>query len=109
MVFDTPPLKSGRFLVLRGGLRHLSPKGLPGPLYVPGGVVVTMQARSAFGARMPADGQALLDHQATARTRLRRVRRIDRDHSLPSVCCFESKDAQKSTPSSVGNGLGEMV
>jgi hypothetical protein len=39
---DTPPTKGGRFSVLRGSLRHLSPTGLPVPLYVLGGVVVAM-------------------------------------------------------------------
>ena len=39
---DTPPRKSGKFSVLWGCLRNLSPKGLPGPLYVPSGVVVAV-------------------------------------------------------------------
>ncbi len=38
-----------------------------------------------------ADGQAFLHQDATARTRSRRVRRIHRNHSLPSVCCFERR------------------
>ena len=57
--FDTPhALNGGGFSVLRRSYRHASPKGLPGPLYVSGilgGVVVPMQARSAFWTRMPAD------------------------------------------------------
>ena len=53
---DTPPLKSGRFSVLRRSLRHGSPKALPEPFSVPGSVVVPMQARPAHRARVPAHG-----------------------------------------------------
>ena len=53
---DTPPLESGRFSVLRRSLRHGSPKGLPGPFYVLGGVVIAVQAGSAVRATMPTDG-----------------------------------------------------
>src|SRR6185437_6951829 len=42
---DTPHgLKPDGFSVLWGGLRHLSLKALPKPLYILGGVVVSMQA-----------------------------------------------------------------
>ena len=79
--FDTPHgLKPDGFSVLRRSQRHASPKGLPGPLYILGSVVVSMQAGSAVWTRVPADGQALRDDDATARTRLAGVRRIDRNH-----------------------------
>jgi hypothetical protein len=56
-VLDTPPgLKPHGCSVLWGGLRHLSPKGLPGPFYVLRGVVVAVQARPTVRAAMPADG-----------------------------------------------------
>ena len=54
-ILDNLPLSSGRFSVLRGGLRHLSLKALPTPLYILGGVMVSMQAGSAVRAGMPAD------------------------------------------------------
>ena len=81
------------FSVLRRGQRHASLKGLPGPFYILRGVVVSMQARATVWARMPADGQALLDDNATARTRLARVGRMHRDNPLPGAHCLESKDA----------------
>ena len=61
-LFGTPTPKGGGFSVLRRSLRHGSPKGLPGPLYVLRRVVVPMQTCPALWAGMPADGQALLDH-----------------------------------------------
>src|SRR5262245_1708587 len=49
-------------------------RGLHGPTVplpqrqeVPGGVVVPLQARPAVRARVPADGEALVDEYATAR------------------------------------------
>jgi putative transposase len=52
---DTPPHKCGRFSVLRRSLRHASPKGLPGPLYVLCRVVVPMQTHSTVRATVPTD------------------------------------------------------
>src|SRR5260221_12846527 len=52
-----PPAQAGRCSVLRRSLRHGSPKGQPGPLYVQGGVVVAVQAGPTVRAGMPADGQ----------------------------------------------------
>jgi hypothetical protein len=50
-VIDTPRgLKPNGFSALRRDQRHASPKGLPGPLYIPSGVVVAVQARPC-GAR----------------------------------------------------------
>jgi uncharacterized membrane protein len=76
---DTPPAEARRFSVLRRSLRHGSPKALPKPLYILGGVVVPMQACSAVRAGVPTDGQAFRDDHAAARTRLTRVGRIDGD------------------------------
>src|SRR5262249_25148136 len=88
---DIPPgLNPNGCSVLRRSPRHASPKGLPGPFYILGGVVVTMQVRATVWATVPADRQALPDHDATARASLTRERRMDRLHLLPSVCCFES-------------------
>src|SRR5262249_39710601 len=67
---NTPPAQAGRCSVLRRSLRHGSPKALPEPFYVPGGVVVTVQACSAIRAGVPADRQAFGDDDATARARL---------------------------------------
>jgi hypothetical protein len=50
-VIDTPRgLKPHGFSVLRRGQRHASPKGLPGPLYVSGSVMVAVQTRPAVRA-----------------------------------------------------------
>ena len=49
-VLTLPPAEAGGFSVLRGGLRHASPKALPKPLSILGGVVVAMQAGSAVRA-----------------------------------------------------------
>jgi len=51
--------------VLRRGQRHASPKGLPGPFDVSGGVVVSVQARSPVWASVPADGEILVDQRPT--------------------------------------------
>ena len=54
---DTPlGLMSHGFSVLWGCLRNLSPKALPKPLYVPGGVVIPMQAGATIWTGVPADG-----------------------------------------------------
>src|SRR5262249_9918043 len=49
--FDTPPAEAGRFSVPRRGLRHGSPKGLPGPLSVPGRVLVVVEHQPAVRVR----------------------------------------------------------
>jgi hypothetical protein len=54
---DTPHrLKPDGFSVLRRGQRRASPKALPKPFYILGGVVIAVQARAAAGATVPADG-----------------------------------------------------
>ena len=68
-----------------------------------------MQARSAFWTRMPADGQALLDQNATARTGLAGERRIDRYHSSTGARCLVGEDAQERRPPCITDALGEMV
>jgi hypothetical protein len=68
--------------------------------------MVPLQARSALRAGVPADGQALHDQRLTARTGLRGDRRVDRYDLLPSLCRFESEDAQDPTPARVGYCLG---
>jgi hypothetical protein len=89
---DTPHvLKSGGFSALRGCLRNLSPTGLPGPFYVLGGVMVTVQACTA------------------ARADLARVGRVHRYDPPTGACCLEGEDAQKLRPSGVLNGLGQMM
>ena len=56
-ILDTPHgLKPDGCSVLRRSQRHASPKALPKPLYVLGGVMIAMQACSAVRARVPADG-----------------------------------------------------
>jgi hypothetical protein len=75
---DTPPAKAGRFSVLRRGYRHASPTALTEPFYVLGGVVVPMQACPTVRAALPADGYALLDQDAAARTGLAGVGRRNR-------------------------------
>ena len=55
-VLTLPTAEVGGFSVLRGSLRHRSPKALPKPLYILRRVVVPMQARATLRARMPADG-----------------------------------------------------
>src|SRR5260221_12981302 len=58
---------------------------------------------------MPPDGEPLVDQQAATRTGLRGERRRHGYHRLSSVCCFERQDAQEPAPSSVRNGLRQMV
>ena len=71
-----PGAKARRILGSPTRLPPRLPEGLcPSPLYVLGGVVVPMQAGSAVRASMPADGQALLDQDATARAGLAGVGR----------------------------------
>src|SRR5262245_5333986 len=68
---DTPyGLQPHGCSVPRRSQRHASLKVLPEPLYIPGGVVVPMQARSTVQAAMPAHRQAFVDQDATTRTGL---------------------------------------
>jgi hypothetical protein len=56
-LLDTPlGINPHGFSVLRRSLRHGSPKGLPGPLYILRGVMVSMQACPTLRATMSADG-----------------------------------------------------
>jgi hypothetical protein len=83
---DTPPgPQPDGFSVLRGQRPSLSPKALLAPLSVLRRVMVPVQARSAHRAGMPADGEALLDQHATARTGLARERRVDRLRQLSAL------------------------
>jgi hypothetical protein len=108
---DTPPHKCGRFAVLWGCRRTLSPKALPEPLAVLRGVVVPVQARATVRAGVPANGQTFLHDDPTAwpRAPLASERRMDRLHSLPSACCFEREDAQERAPPRIADALGESV
>src|SRR5262245_53095530 len=47
-----------------------------------------MELRPAVRAGMPTDREPLLDQNATARTRLARERRVDRDHLSTGACCL---------------------
>jgi hypothetical protein len=58
---------------------------------------------------VPANGQAFLDYDATARADLAGVGRGHGYSSLPSICSFESEDGAELTPARVTDGLGEMV
>jgi hypothetical protein len=58
---------------------------------------------------MPADRQPLLDRRAAARTGLAGAGRRHGYGWLPSVCCFENKDAQERAPGSITDALGEVV
>ena len=73
------------------------------------GIVVPMQAGSALWAAMPANGQALRDDNATARTGLTGERRVYRLHSLPGARSLESKDGEKLSPARIADALGQMV
>jgi hypothetical protein len=96
-------------------------RGLPGPtlsasLSSPaqdgaGGVVVPLQAGATLGARVPANGEALVDQHTTANTRtgLRGERRQHGDDCLASCCRFARQDAQKPTPAGIAAALGELV
>ena len=54
--FDTPhALNGGGFSVLRRSYRHASPKGLPGPFYIPCRVLVSVQTPSTVRASVPPD------------------------------------------------------
>jgi len=65
-----PTAKAGGFSVLRRSQRHASLKALPKPLYVLGGVVISMEACSALRTDMPANGESLVDQLATSATPL---------------------------------------
>ena len=104
-----PMAEAWSFSVLRRGQRHASLKALPKPLYILGGVMVSMQARTTVWARMPADGQALLDDNATARTRLARVGGRHRYDPPTGACCLVGEDAQERRPSRIADAFGEMV
>src|SRR5260221_8354590 len=68
-----------------------------------------MEARSEGRARVPPDGEPLLDEDAAARTGLRGERRWHGYGSLPSVCCFESEDSAELPPAGIADALGEGV
>ena len=59
--YDGPLALAGRCSAPRRSLRQGSPKVLPKPHSVLGGVMVVVQTRAALEASMPADGQALGD------------------------------------------------
>jgi len=106
---DTSLHECRRFSVLRGSLRHRSPKGLPGPLYVLRCVMVPMEARAALRARMPADRQALVDNHPTATTGLRSVRGIDGNDFPTGACCLEGKKGQECCPPYVLDRFSKMM
>jgi hypothetical protein len=65
---DTPHrLKPDGFSVQRRSLRHDSPKGLPSPFYVPGGILVAVEEQATARADMRPHAQGLLDPFGTAR------------------------------------------
>ena len=68
-----------------------------------------MQARTTVWARMPADGQALLDDNATARTRLARVGGRHRYDPPTGACCLVGEDTQERRPARVLDRLGKVV
>jgi hypothetical protein len=101
--------EAGGFSVLRRGQRHASLKGLPGPLYVSRRVVVSMQAGSAVRARVPADRQAFVYHNATTRAGLAGGGRRHGYDLLPGACCLESKDGKEHPPTSITDAFGEVM
>jgi hypothetical protein len=58
---------------------------------------------------MPANRQAFVDQDAAARADLAGGGRRHGYSSLPSVCCFESEDAQELTPPGIADALGEVM
>jgi hypothetical protein len=71
--------------------------------------MVPMQARSARWAFMPANGQAFLDHDTTARAHLARERTVYRYYPLPGAFSLESKDGEKRAPPCIGDALGKVT
>ena len=68
-----------------------------------------MKADSTVRARVPADGQALLDQCPAAATGLRGVRRIDGDDPATGACCLVRQDGEEGAPPRVTNGLCQMM
>ena len=101
--------KAGGCSVLRRGQRHASPKALPEPFEVLGGVVVPRQARAAVRTGMPADRHALRDDDAAATTGLRGRGRRHGDDSTPGPCCLGAEDGQALGPPRVAEARGQVV
>src|SRR5215472_1615117 len=70
-----------------------------------GSIVVAVQHQPAVRADMRAHGQTLVHPCATAAAVLRRIRRVDRFHSLPGAGCLASEDGAEGAPLGVVHGL----
>jgi hypothetical protein len=71
--------------------------------------MVPMQTGPTFRAFVPADGQALVHQNPTARTGLRGVRRRYGDDRLASLYRFASQEGQEPAPTRSAAALGELV
>src|SRR5215831_3633084 len=86
-----------------------SPKGLPGPLDVPGRVLVAVEHQPTARTDVGAHAQALAHALPTARTVLAGVVCGDCKHSPASVCCFAFEDGAKLPPGRIANALGQVM
>jgi hypothetical protein len=77
---DTPRgLQPGEFSVHRPSQRWDSPKALPAPVHVSGGMVVPVELRPSVRAGAPADAQAFVDQDAAASSRCDHAHMPQRD------------------------------
>src|SRR5690242_3701452 len=84
---DTPPgLKPRGFSVRPRSYRRESPKGLPGPLDIPGRVLVPIENKPAGHTDMGAHAQALGHARSTARTVLGGIGGWHGDDPTPGAC-----------------------
>src|SRR5262249_18761319 len=86
-----------------------SPKGLPGPLEVPGRVLVAVQEEAAGRAEMGTHAQALGHPLATAAAVLAGVLRGDRDDPTPGAGCRGFQDGAERRPAGIAAALGEVA
>src|SRR5260370_30155175 len=97
----SPSLKGRGFSVHCPHQRRDSPKGLPGPLNIPGRVLVAVQHQPAVRADVGTHTEALLLAFAAPATVLRGERRRHHFHSLASPFCLASEEMQEAAPSGV--------
>ena len=81
-----------------------SAKGLPGPLHVPGRVLVAIQDQPAVRADRGASTQAFGSAHPTPATVLTGVLSRNRKHPMPGVCCFGFEDGPDLRPACVADG-----
>jgi hypothetical protein len=104
-----PTSDDGGFSVRHGNQCCRSLKALSEPLNVSGRVLIAVHDEPTGGADMGTHREALLHPFPTAATVLAGIGRFYHDNSLPGAFCLESEDSPELRPSSVRDGLGQVV